>query len=42
LAWAGQASAPRRALRAAGQRVGRPPPRAKEDDPRKVVWGAVG
>jgi hypothetical protein len=42
LAWAGQVSALLRELRAAGQRVGRPPPQAKEDDLRKVVWDAVG
>jgi hypothetical protein len=42
LAWSGQVSALLRELRAAGQRVGRPPPQAKEDEARKVVWDAVG
>lgn len=42
LAWSGQVGALLRELRAAGQRVGQPPPQAKEDDRRKVVWDAVG
>jgi len=42
LAWAGRVGALLRALQAAGERLGRPPPQAKEEDPRKVVWDAVG
>jgi hypothetical protein len=42
LAWSGHVSALRKGLRAAGTRVGQPPPKAKEDDPRKVIWEAVG
>jgi hypothetical protein len=41
-AWAGQVKDLLRGLRAAGERLGRPPEKAKEDDPRKVVWEAVG
>ena len=41
-AWAGRVKEPLRGLRAAGERLGRPPGKAKEDDPRKVVWDAVG
>jgi hypothetical protein len=42
LAWSGQVSLLVKGLRAAGERVGRPPPGAKDEDPRKVVWEAVG
>ncbi len=42
LAWSGQVGALLRELRAAGQRVGQPPPQAQEGDRRKVVWGAAG
>jgi hypothetical protein len=42
LAWSGQAGALLRGLRAAGERLGKPPPEAKEDDARRVVWEAVG
>ena len=42
LAWSGQVGLLLRRLRAVGERVGRPPPKAKEDDVRKVVWEAVG
>jgi hypothetical protein len=42
LAWSGQVGALVRGLRAAADRVGKPPAKAKEDDPRKVVGEAVG
>src|SRR5262249_5584385 len=42
LAWGGQIKELLRGMRAAGQRVGAPPAGASDDDPRKVVWGAVG
>jgi hypothetical protein len=41
-AWRGEAQALRRGLRAAGERLGRPPEQARDDDPRQVVWEAVG
>jgi hypothetical protein len=41
-AWRGEAQALRRGLRAAGERLGKPPGAARDDDPRKVVWEAVG
>ena len=41
-AWAGRVAELRRGLREAGGRVGRPPEKARDDDPRKVVWDAVG
>lgn len=42
LAWSGQVGALLKALRALGQRLGKPPAKAKEDDARQVVWEAVG
>lgn len=42
LAWSGQVRALLTDLRAAGARVGRPPPGANDDDPRTVIWEAVG
>ena len=42
LAWSGQVGALLKGLRAVGGRVGQPPAQAKEDDPRRVVWEAVG
>ena len=42
LAWSGQIGALLKGLRAVGARVGQPPPKAKEDDPGKVVREAVG
>jgi hypothetical protein len=41
-AWRGEAQALRRGLRAAGERLGKPPEQARDDDPRQVVWEAVG
>jgi hypothetical protein len=41
-AWGGRVKELLRGLRAAGERLGRPPERPNEDDPRKVVWDAVG
>jgi hypothetical protein len=41
-AWAGQVRQLLRGLRAVGERLGRPPPKAKDEDPRKVVWEAIG
>jgi hypothetical protein len=41
-AWSGEVGGLLRGLRAAGERLGRPPGGAKEEDPRKVVWDAVG
>jgi hypothetical protein len=42
LAWSGQVGALLKALRVVGERVGKPPAQAKEDDPRRAVWEAVG
>jgi hypothetical protein len=41
-AWRGEVKALLRGLREAGERVGRLPDKAREDDPRKAVWEAVG
>jgi hypothetical protein len=41
-AWAGQVQRLLRGLQAVGERLGRPPRTAKEEDPRKVVWEAIG
>jgi hypothetical protein len=41
-AWAGRVKGLLRGLRAAGERLGRPPGKAKEEDPRKAVWDAAG
>jgi hypothetical protein len=41
-AWAGEVGALLRALKAEGERVGKPPASAKDDDRRKVVWEAIG
>jgi hypothetical protein len=42
LAWSGEVAALLRGLKAVGRRVGQPPPKAKDDDKRKVVWEAIG
>ena len=42
LAWSGRVGALLKALRVVGERLGKPPAQAKEDDPRRVVWEAVG
>jgi hypothetical protein len=42
LAWSGEVAALLRGLKAVGRRVGQPPPKAKDDDRRKVVWEAIG
>lgn len=42
LAWGGRISALLEELRKHAERVGRPPKDIREDDPRKVLWGAVG
>jgi hypothetical protein len=42
LAWSGAVAALLRGLKAVGRRVGQPPPKAKDDDRRKVVWEAIG
>ena len=42
LAWSGAVPALLRGLKAVGRRVGEPPPKAKDDDKRKVVWEAIG
>ncbi|MFO0842902.1 MAG: hypothetical protein U0797_10980 [Gemmataceae bacterium] len=41
-AWSGEVGKLLSGLRAAGQQVGKPPEGCGEDDPRKVVWEAVG
>jgi hypothetical protein len=41
-AWRGEVQALLRGLKAAGERVGKPPEGVRDDDPRKVVWEAVG
>jgi hypothetical protein len=41
-AWGGEVGAVLAELRAAGERLGRPPEGCGEDDPRVVVWEAVG
>jgi hypothetical protein len=42
LAWGGQVGALLRGLRAVGERLGKPPAKAKEDDARKAAWETVG
>lgn len=42
LAWGGRISDLLEELRKHAERVGQPPKDAREDDPRKVLWGAVG
>jgi hypothetical protein len=41
-AWSGEVQALLRGLKAVGTRLGKPPEGAKDDDPRKVVWEAIG
>jgi hypothetical protein len=42
LAWAGEVAALPRGMRAEGERLGQPPAGAADDDPRRVVWEAIG
>lgn len=42
LAWAGEVAALLRGMRAEGERLGQPPAGVLEDDPRRVVWEAIG
>ena len=42
LAWGGRVSELLEELRKHAERVGQPPKDVREDDPRKVLWGAVG
>jgi hypothetical protein len=41
-AWRGEVKVLLRGLKEAGERVGKPPEGVRDDDPRKVVWEAVG
>jgi hypothetical protein len=41
-AWSGEVQALLRSLKVVGARLGRPPEKAKDDDPRQVVWEAIG
>jgi hypothetical protein len=40
--WSGEVPAVLRQMKSLGERVGRPPEQAKEDDRRKVLWEAIG
>jgi hypothetical protein len=41
LAWGGRTSELKRALKHQAERVGKPPEKAPDDDPRKILWNAV-